>query len=63
MVISGESFVTDFALKGFFARVRPLVVLQDVFVAEGAIADFAGEDLLSVVAVGEVSEVSLFGGV
>lgn len=40
-----------FTLEGFFARMRPFVVLQDVFIPEAAMADIARELFLFFLAV------------
>lgn len=40
-----------FTLEGFFARMRPFVVLQHVFVPEAAMADIARELFLFLLAV------------
>ena len=46
MMISGEAFATNFALKWLLTGVCTLVVLQNVFIAERSVADFACEDFI-----------------
>lgn len=66
VVVAREPLATLETLEWFLARVRPLVVLQDVLVAEGSVADVAGEHLLLVVRlllrVGARGGVALGGG-
>lgn len=47
VVVPGETFVALAALERFLSGVGALVVLEDVFVAEGAGADFAGEEFVA----------------
>lgn len=51
VVVSSEAFMTFFTLEGFLARMRPFVVLQDVFVPEAAMADVARELFLFFLAI------------
>ena len=46
VMITGKSLAALFALEGLFAGVRPLVILEDVFVAESAVANGTGKDLV-----------------
>lgn len=46
VVVPGEAFVAFRAFEGFLAGVGSFVVLEDVLVAERAVADLAGEDFV-----------------
>lgn len=45
-MVTGEPLVALGTFEGLFASVGPFVVLEDVLVAERAVADLAGEDLI-----------------
>lgn len=51
VVVSSEALMAFFTLEGFFARMRPFVVLQDVFIPEAAMADIAREFFFFLLAV------------
>lgn len=51
VVVPSKALVALFTLEGFFPSVCPFVVLQDVFIAEAAMADVAGEFFLFLLAV------------
>lgn len=47
MMVTREALMTDFALEGLFTGMGSLVVLKNVLVAKGSVANLACEDLVA----------------
>jgi hypothetical protein len=54
VVITGETFVTDFTLERLFTCMSALVILKYMFVTKTTITSLASEDLVFAVVSGRV---------